>query len=74
MHIQSQVTDVDAWAFAAGLFRAIAAIERGLALTADQKEALTHKETEKFDVAGNPVAHQFRPVEPDRRICEQRRV
>lgn len=41
-----RVTDVDAWALAAGLYRAISAIERGLELTPDQKEALTRMEIE----------------------------
>jgi hypothetical protein len=40
-----RVTDVDAWALAASLSRAIAAIERALKLTPDQKEALNRMET-----------------------------
>ena len=44
-----RVTDVDALALAAALYKAIAAIERGLELTPDQNEALTRMETEEDD-------------------------
>jgi hypothetical protein len=52
-----RVADVDAWALAAALYRAIAAIERGLELTPDQKEALTRMEPQDID-------DNFRPVDP----------
>jgi hypothetical protein len=57
-----RVTEIDALAFAAALYRAVSAIDRGLDLTPDQMGALIRMESEEINDSLEIVKRPVRPA------------